>query len=604
MSPARAYNRKQVLKFPWSPLQLHTFEQVQSGKGHIVVESVAGSGKTRTIEGIAASIPPKTPILIIAFNRHIAEELSRRIPKSIATVSTAHKIGKMLIVRYFGGKKIRIEEKKYRQISRQLIDSLQQAYAQYSDLQYQDLELAELTYPVPPPDVDGGTPADKARTRALRWHLEKLIHFVQVSLTQPTVEAIQMTAHHYGLDVKRVADCSLEQIETWLYPLVIQALQIGEEQAAQRLIGLDDLVWLPEQWNLDPPPTPKAFVIADEAQDSSTAIAALYRRLAGDSGRIILLGDGAQSIMGFAGSSPEVWEQFKTELQPTLCPLHICYRCPSSHLDLARYFVPQIQARPNAPVGRIEVLAIDELINQLSAGDLVLCRFNTPLVKTCLKLIQRGIKARVRGRNVAEQLTALAEDAVGSKPFSDQFCQQVRLFCQPQINFLRAEEEDDQADLIEDQRDALIACYEGFGRQCSHLKMFCDRIDNIFCDDDDRPPITLSSIHRAKGDQAHRVAILGSNLLPYLCKAKRPWQRQQEKNLAYVALTRSLADPEVEQSGTLFLVPIEWTGYHANWLDHPYGGMPITPVAEPEHHPDSEEPPASVEFTAQLSLFS
>jgi len=77
---------------------------------------------------------------------------------------------------------------------------------------------------------------------------------------------------------------------------------------------------------------------------------------------------------------------------------------------------------------------------------------------------------------------------------------------------------------------------------------------------------TLSTIHRAKGDQADRVFLLGSDSLPFIKKAKQNWQKQQEYNLQYVALTRA--------KQALYLVPLpKKQEMLADLLNDPLGGM-------------------------------
>ena len=49
--------------------------------------------------------------------------------------------------------------------------------------------------------------------------------------------------------------------------------------------------------------------------------------------------------------------------------------------------------------------------------------------------------------------------------------------------------------------------------------------------------VTLSTVHRAKGLEAERVIILRPDLLPLA--VERTWEKVQERNVKYVALTRS-----------------------------------------------------------------
>jgi DNA helicase-2/ATP-dependent DNA helicase PcrA len=63
----------------------------------------------------------------------------------------------------------------------------------------------------------------------------------------------------------------------------------------------------------------------------------------------------------------------------------------------------------------------------------------------------------------------------------------------------------------------------------------------VFTDDKSIEGIRLSSIHKAKGLEANRVVLLqlpGASI-PHSA-AKTDWQKQQERNLLYVAITRAI----------------------------------------------------------------
>jgi hypothetical protein len=136
---------------------------------------------------------------------------------------------------------------------------------------------------------------------------------------------------------------------------------------------------------------------------------------------------------------------------------------------------------------------------------------------------------------------------------------------------------------LEDRYGAVMTCFDSFGRECQSKAQFVERIQGLFCDDGDRPPIILATIHRSKGDESDRVFILGSNFLPYTQKATHEWQAKQERNLTYVALTRSKSD--------LFLVPM---GKSEAIVDAamlmPYGGIEF-PLESPIEFPFEELQP-------------
>jgi superfamily I DNA/RNA helicase len=64
-----------------------------------------------------------------------------------------------------------------------------------------------------------------------------------------------------------------------------------------------------------------------------------------------------------------------------------------------------------------------------------------------------------------------------------------------------------------------------------------DKIDTIFSDN--VVGIVFSSVHKAKGLEANKVFILEPKLMPHPM-AKAEWEKNQEKNIQYVAYTRSL----------------------------------------------------------------
>ena len=70
-------------------------------------------------------------------------------------------------------------------------------------------------------------------------------------------------------------------------------------------------------------------------------------------------------------------------------------------------------------------------------------------------------------------------------------------------------------------------------------------IENMFGNtpDGQQPQVlTLSTIHKSKGREWHRVYLLGREKYMPSPYAKKDWQMEQEKNLEYVAITRALKE--------------------------------------------------------------
>lgn len=560
------FNRRAVLAKPWNQYQQNIFEWAKAGSGHAIVEARAGSGKTTLLQGIVATLPSNAKIVVAAFNRHIANEIAGKLPSSV-TVGTAHRLGMGLLTRYFGGQVFKPNEHKYREIATQVVNTqLVSQWRDYTRMRSQDPEKCLKTYPVGLPDLSGQDNSSKQRLRNVIKYLGELVRFTQLTLTEPTSENLTQLVDYYCIEFEE--NGTPDWIKTWVFPLVETVLELGEQLAGESInISLDDLLWLPNRWQIQP--THKDFLLVDELQDLNLAMQGIYLSYAKEGARIIGVGDPAQSFYGFTGSDPEAMLRLKTALNCQVFPLSVCYRCPASHLDLARHFVPDIENKPDAISGIIQVIAPDQVKGLAQSGDLILCRLTAPLISLCLTFIAHQRKAQVRGRNIGTGLVSLAKQALNDMPLSS-LRQALGDYCRPRIDKLRADNLDLQADALEDRRDALLCCFESFYTPTITFAAFAEKIESLFCEDTDNPPITLSTVHRAKGDQSDRVFLLGTNLLPFNWKAKHDWQLQQEQNLVYVALTRAMQ--------TLFLVPLPAkTGEPLNetLLEDPLGGLTL-----------------------------
>jgi UvrD-like helicase C-terminal domain/AAA domain len=549
------FSRSKFLKSKqWSPLQQAIFDFGLNGTGHGFINAYAGAAKSTSLVGLVASLSAKSKIAVVAFNVHSVADLSAKMPSSVS-VSTAHKFGMSSLFRFFG-EPFKPNDLKARDLCRGAVRHL---ISRYSTKQREFLSS----------DIDLLCHGDKSkkgdvqkRAKALRRsaaaYLEDIIHFAMASLSPLDVESLVKLDDYFTIEKDFSADFATDYLLPMVEGLIDKSVQLAIDRHD---VSLDELLYLPVRLELNFPAYD--FVLQDEAQDASNVMQAMIERMVMGGGRLIAVADKFQAIQGFTGAAADSVDQIIKRFQPTELPLSICYRCPTSHLDLARQLVQGIEDRPGAPIGKVEVLHPDRVVETAQLGDLMICRFTAPLVGTCLDLISSGIKARVRGRDIGKQLTALVESVGGE--FPSEFSQGLDQYCKPRIGQLKEDEKDSEAQSLEDRMMAVMTCFQSFGHECRSVQNFCDRIQSLFCDDSDNPPVTLSTIHRSKGDEADRVFILGSNFLPYTKKAKHEWQIQQELNLTYVALTRSKSE--------LFLVPL---GKDVEqFLGSPTGGMDL-----------------------------
>jgi DNA helicase-2/ATP-dependent DNA helicase PcrA len=474
--------------FAPSRYQQAIFDFIKTGTGNAVVEAVAGSGKTTTLIQAMRLIRAEQPekrVLFCAFNRHIAEELATKAPAG-ASVSTIHSLGFGAVKRGLG--RVEVNANKLRDIVVRVMGD----------------------------EFD----AREARTAAAR-----LASLAKMTLTDPAdAAAVEALMERYDIDGN--GDTA------WIVETIPAILDLCVEGAKDGVVDFDDMVWLPSR--LDLAPEKYGWVLVDEAQDLNAAQRSLVLKAVAAGGRVIAVGDSRQAIYGFAGADTRSIQTITEVLAAQTLPLSICYRCPASHVAIAKRIVPQIEARPDAPKGEIVEMGLAEAARKLEEGDLVICRVNAPLVEIALSLIRRGQRACLRGRDLSGNLLSLVRRAGrGSGDNIAKFLAKLAAYRTLEADKLRKAEKEAQALAIEDKCDTLIALADGL----QTVKGLEDRISSIFSDGGGAGVI-CSSVHRAKGLEARRVLIVSPSLMPHP-RAQGAEQVEQEMNLKYVALTRA-----------------------------------------------------------------
>lgn len=501
-APVAVTQKPMASGFVPSAYQAAVFDWIQTGRGDAIIQAVAGSGKTKTLEE-AAKLIRASDILFCCFNNHIKAEAAEKMPKHVK-VSTVHSIGYGMVVRHLSARKLRIDVQgpKYSRIVRAYVNA---AFGQAFDAADRDDVIDSL---------------------------KEIVEYCQNSLIDPAdPEALRSMMDHFGLYCRQLRD---GQIST----AVRQVLEEGKRMAAEEgIVAFTDQVWLPYVWNLRP--WQHSWVLVDECQDLSPAQLDIAMKCRKPGGRMLFVGDRAQAIMGFAGADSESMDNIKLRTGATEMPLSICYRCPASHIGLAKEIVPHIEARPNAPAGDIQTIKEEEVASHIHEGDLIVCRTTAPLVKLCFELIASGVPARVRGRKIGEGLVAFMKKAAKMPGFkAELMVESLERFRDLQVRGLQegGKQEDHalEIDSIVDKTACLLVIWRR--SMPRDLYAFEEAILELFSDG--RPSVMLSTVHRAKGLEENRVFILNPDLLPHP-RAKKDWEITQEYNLKYVALTRA-----------------------------------------------------------------
>lgn len=109
------------------------------------------------------------------------------------------------------------------------------------------------------------------------------------------------------------------------------------------------------------------FILADEAQDLSSAQLEFLLKLRAAGGRFVFVGDVRQAIYAFAGADARSFETIQQRTGAIKLELPVCYRCPQSHVELAQEIVPHIQAAPGARPGVVHTIMDEFLVEDINS---------------------------------------------------------------------------------------------------------------------------------------------------------------------------------------------------------------------------------------------
>lgn len=195
-----------------------------------------------------------------------------------------------------------------------------------------------------------------------------------------------------------------------------------------------------------------------------------------------------------------------------------------------------IRSHPDAPDGTVLRLS-SYRPSDFPAGSAVLCRNTAPLVKLAYSLLQRDVPCRILGRDIGAQLAAIVKQMRASN--LEEFREKLDKWYEREYS--KAVAQDRSPERISDQFQCLVFFTMSLDEDSRSVASLLAKIDLMFGDSttDFSKIVLLSTIHRAKGSEWRVVFILDPHLMPSRF-AKQPWQLQQERNLQYVAITRSM----------------------------------------------------------------
>lgn len=474
----------------WSDYQQAIFGGVENTTDNILVQAVAGSGKTTTLEEISR----RTSSVFLCFNRAIAQEAKTRG----INAKTLHSFGNGAWWRATRGAKVNFDKL--------------------------DFHLERLF---------GSGP----QARSHGYIIKRVVGAIKNSGMGLTGELMpnEVAWAIAGWDALDVPDEDVEMVS-------IAATRLWRASVEDTsCLDFDDMLYGPlfHGWNLQQRDT----VLVDESQDLNTIQHLMLQAM---NTRIIAVGDRWQGIYAFRGALSDSMDKLKAHFQMIELPLSICYRCPQSVIREAQKLCPHIEWREGAPEGSL-LHTLEEWTKDFRAqhedwecldmpfaedpkifphSTLVLCRNNAPLFRAVMNHVRAQKPCRVLS-NALEGLQTFIKRFKSDK-ISDLI---------PKIEKWLQKEVDKHFDApwrvqgSQDKAATIKILAEGFVQTEDLLRLIKSLSESK------TGPI-FSTIHKAKGLEAREVYFLRPDLCPSPW-ARKPAEKEQERNLRYVAVTRA-----------------------------------------------------------------
>ncbi len=473
---------KQKLKF--SKYQEEIFKEFSTSNKNILINAVAGSGKSTTLLHLLKLCKKTDRVQLCAFNKSIAEEFKTKCNGlTNVEINTIHSIGYRYLSRR--GKRVVSNFDKYYKILQ-------------TELKNKKLNLVYE-------ETNG---------------IIELVNYLRFYFKE-TLSDCEWLCINFDI-----------RCNSKFFEIALSVLKKGREDLSE--IDFTDMVYLPV-YHKNIVTRDFKYVFVDECQDLNVIQRMLVEKIVTSNGKMVFVGDEKQAIYGFAGSNINSFKEIACIPNTVQLPLSINYRCGKLIINHAKKLVPILETFDTQIPGEIKNSSYKDII----PGDMVLCRINAPLISLCIKFIVNKKKAYVKGRDIGENLSKLlnvkkyktiAENISKLKENLNKLGERLADETSFPIDYIKRKHTKYLSE--KDKLDGIIAISDGLVKTEDVIL----RIKEVFKEEGEG--IILSSVHKAKGLENNNVFILSSGYFSSL-KGDNSWKNTQEDNLDYVARTRA-----------------------------------------------------------------
>ena len=461
-------------KFTPTKQQLDILEAFKNTRV-LKVNAVAGSGKTSTLELLAEA--NQKPSLLLAFNKSIADEASRRFPKHVS----CRTINSLAFAEFGKPLQHKLNPNKNPKVNTlRSIKDIVEAY-----------QLEDFTAAVPP--ISARTIASLARDVVDRFCFS----------ARPSISHLDL---HYQ-DIKDLEKNHNFDSTYFGRVLVNLAKIIWQERTnptSQAYCTHDTYMKL---WSLSNPKLNYDIVYVDEAQDINACVLHVLEQ---QTCKVLYVGDQYQSIYGFRGAV----NAMKKIEAPTV-HLSQSWRYGEAIADVAEMILSKDAVEVK---GYSEIPSLVTYVEDMSRYTMIF-RTNVALLTTAEDLIAQGkkIKAEVNIADFIRQLKSVINLRQGKKPYHDSISRFT-----------------DWKDLLDFAQESVEIKRLIDISLRPDVEKFIQRLESI--EECTNPDIILTTAHKSKGLEFDNVVVANDFKFGSKNVLDMP---EQEINLLYVACTRA-----------------------------------------------------------------
>lgn len=465
-----------------TPEQQAIIEAAKTTTNSLLVNALAGAAKTSTLVMICAALPVQ-PILSLAFNKRIAEEMKKRLPSHVQS-ATLNSVGHKAWAQATG-KRLTLSVDKVRTTVKAHFETLSRTDKAEAWEQYQDLVMA-----IRRARIVGYVPAGK------------------------------FPSAHPLISREDFLETLEEEPSPFFASLLDAVLTSMIKESFAGNIDFDDQLYMPTIFGATWPRFP--LVLIDEAQDLSPLNHAMLEKLV--TKRLIAVGDPYQSIYGFRGSVSSGMSRLRARFNMTELTLSVSFRCPQKVVKQAWRRVPHMRWFDGAPEGKVETLSAWNA-SDIPDGAAVICRNNAPLFRLALNLLRSGRGVQLVGSDLGPQLIKTLKKLGPESMNRHEVEHAIAKWEAERLAKSRSK------GAVSDKADCLRV-FASFGATLSEAIAYAE---HLFAS---AGPIQLMSGHKSKGLEFDTVYHLDSWRIPS-SYATSPDSIEQEHNIEYVINTRA-----------------------------------------------------------------